>query len=132
SIVAVPAGLSLTVLDGDTIDIAPAGDTAIWYMGDVPLIEFDAQVLFSNGDEKIMFNEATGILSAVVRDSTVGSVATKGFSAPMKKCANKYVGFGFGLLREGLVCVPASLGTAGAAAYPCTVAGGALVLAMSC
>ena len=133
SISATTNGLCLTLLDGDIVDVMPEGDRAIWYMeGTIPLIELDAQVLFSDGDERLMFNNDTGMLTAVVMNSSDGLNVSKGFSVPTKRCANKYVGFGFGLLWEGLVCVPASLGSAGALAYPCTVAGGALVLAMSC
>ena len=133
SISAVNGGFHLTLADGDYIDVAPQGDTAIWYRQDgLALIEFDVQVLFENGEGKFLFNSTTGLLTTVVRDDNSTGLGIGKYSAAKKRCAPKWVAAGWNILWDGLVCLPVGVGTAAVGGFICGAAGTAISTAISC
>ena len=65
------------------------------------------------------------------KDGTIVPVSSSGIAE--RACTNnKWVKWGVGAAVEGLVCIPASAGTAGAAGIPCTIAAGAAATAVGC
>lgn len=65
------------------------------------------------------------------KDGTIVPVLADGIAD--RACTNnKWVKWGVGAAFEGLVCIPASAGTGGAASVPCTIAAGAAATAVGC